>query len=663
MATGQPGPSPSFPSGQARQAFGRDWGSYTTVAGLPNGSGNVLTAGEFKLEAGDHAYLSLSTGQCDYLCISAGTAAGGDAVWVPSSGQGPWLSVLYVDNVRGSNTTGQRGNTNRPFLTIQAAINAMSTADVVQCAPQLFLLTAPLTVPATVIRGGVVGATPLTFRITSTAMPGTNLQLNAGAAIFDLGANLGLTFWEVAQMTLRASGATAIKALGTAYAAGTFLTSGLLVRWVNFENSTTTIDAQYAGGVSVVDSFVGLQVNLIGCGFCTFVRTTANVGNPGGAPITLTWDGADPLSAIGGQFNVISSSCVGLVTMGKSANLLIDPTSTGAGVKGNPAASLAVTGGIIPNVSWAGSIGASNIDFFSAGSELPDTASVLTLHFKGAKGYSSPFSPGNGVQGLSLARFKIAGAAANAQAVNMDSTILPASATVQANANVNLTGRGGSWPNATLSTPDGTGTILPPSPLVIAPVAVAANPQTITYPCRIPAGSVAVSAYVASDNASAVPTQVITAAGQASFAAGLNALPFDAPQFSGIVTGGAGATTAYAGNNPLAATLVPVNYPAGRASRFGVLKVYVTANALVSATTFTLYKNNVATAVTLSVGAAGTGIFSDTTHTADFAVDDRYDLRMDNTAGGVAALVFAATIEQYINPIAGNLRATVMFPG
>ena len=490
MATRQPGVSTSFPSGQARQQFGRDWGNYASAATLPNAAGNVLPANQFTLEAGDRAYLIVSgTSGIEYLCVSAGTAGGGNAVWIVNSGGlGPWSSVLYVDNVRGSDATGTRGDNNLPFATPQAAINAMQTADVVQLAPQLFLLTATLTVPATVVRGGIVGATPQTNIIASTAMPGTVLQVNAPAtAAFDFGVNLGLTFFEIAQLAVRASGLTAIRALGTAYAAGTFLSNGLLLRRVQLA-ATTAIDAKYAGGVLAQYSLFNGVISLVGCGFNALYGCGSTVGNPGGPNITNTYDATDPLSVPGagsGQLTVMAASFVGLVTLGVSASIVLDTTSFGAGIKGNPAAPLAVTGGFVPNVTWAGGLGASNIDFFSAGSELPDTASVCIVHFKGAKGYSVPFLAGNGVQSLASARFKIAGAAANPQTINLDSTTFVTGVVVTASANCVLTGRGGSWPNAVLSTPDATGSILPPQ-FTTGPTALASIAQAITFGFRMP---------------------------------------------------------------------------------------------------------------------------------------------------------------------------------
>jgi len=126
---------------------------------------------------------------------------------VGASAPGPWTSVLYVDQVRGNNTTAQRGNENLPFATIQAALNAMQTDDTVMLAPQLFTITATLTVPATVVRGAVwgVGATG-DFSNPSTSGPLTKL-FSSTTDIWNFGANVGLTQWVMSDFSMRTTSA------------------------------------------------------------------------------------------------------------------------------------------------------------------------------------------------------------------------------------------------------------------------------------------------------------------------------------------------------------------------------------------------------------------------------------------------------------------------
>ncbi len=70
---------------QTRSRFHRDWGNFTSDTLLPNASGAPLAAAMFDLEAGDQAFNDGSVGGLlsVYVCISAGTAGGGDAVWRP----------------------------------------------------------------------------------------------------------------------------------------------------------------------------------------------------------------------------------------------------------------------------------------------------------------------------------------------------------------------------------------------------------------------------------------------------------------------------------------------------------------------------------------------------------------------------------------------------
>lgn len=98
MATRTPGASTSFPTGQTRQQYQRNWGNYVSSATLPNAAGNILTTAQFKLEAGDVAYVATSATTGDqWLCVDAGTAGGGDAVWVMfSAGQTDRFAPKYL---------------------------------------------------------------------------------------------------------------------------------------------------------------------------------------------------------------------------------------------------------------------------------------------------------------------------------------------------------------------------------------------------------------------------------------------------------------------------------------------------------------------------------------------------------------------------------------
>lgn len=60
--------------------FDKVWGSFATAAGLPNGSGNVISGSVFNsLKIGTVSYVTGTSSL--YVCTSVGTSGGGDAVW------------------------------------------------------------------------------------------------------------------------------------------------------------------------------------------------------------------------------------------------------------------------------------------------------------------------------------------------------------------------------------------------------------------------------------------------------------------------------------------------------------------------------------------------------------------------------------------------------
>lgn len=447
------------PTGQARNAYERDWGNFATVATMPNGSGDASASTRQGLEAGDTCYLSASGSEGGYLCVSAGTIGMGNAVWVPSSGQGPWSSVLYVDNVRGSDTTGQRGNANRPFATVQAAINAAQTDDQIQCAPQLFTTTAAYTVPASVVRLSLVGTVGVA--IGSSIPGGGTLLVNNTTNLFELGANLGLSSFAISTMVLRSSGHLVVNADGSSYAKDTFLTNGLRLDDVGVTS----------GGLST--KYVG-NFTLKGAALSTSLGSLSIV-NGGGASIfslqaqncvsTFSYDPADPLSTSsqlavrlnqGTQLGVGGSTSA---TLGGAARLLIDQTSCVGGLLGS---SLVVSGAIVPLVACCGYIGQGGVDFATAGRELPDTATALTFDFRGTRFYNANSNAGQGNLSAATIKCKVGGAAGNFQTVRLDSSVTYPACTITADAKIHLTGRGANWPQVTLTTPGADGDIIPP---------------------------------------------------------------------------------------------------------------------------------------------------------------------------------------------------------
>jgi len=457
MATAQP-------AGQQRNAFGRDHGNFATVALMPNGSGNVLPTATvpFTVEAGDHCYLSLATGQSDYLCISAGAAAGGDAVWVPSSGQGPWSSVLYVDNVRGSDTTGQRGNANRPFATIQAAANAMLTDDFLQVAPQRFLTTAALTFPSTLVRGGMVGFSRGGWLTSTTAGLGAIIRCTGDHAI-NLGANLGLSRFYMADMQLFTPTAAkfGLFADGSAYAVATFLSSGLVVENCDIRGVGGGISTKYA----VIQTYVSVQ-SLDACSFINFLTLSFLTCSMSTSTITISSDVGDPLTTqfqpsctVGRGTALGGGSAAGVVNWGGQVFFNIDQSCTIGGLKGNGLSAHPAVPVANPGCRVAARIAGANagvIDFQTAGSEIPDTATALTIDFRQTK-----FATDNNACSI---RFKVAGAAVNFQTISLDGAVMtPSGATIIADAAIHLFARGASVPQGVWQTPGATGDVIPPS--------------------------------------------------------------------------------------------------------------------------------------------------------------------------------------------------------
>ena len=470
MATQTPGASPLFTSGQPRQQYGRDWGNYVSVVTMPNGSGNILAASEFKLEAGDRCYLSLAGGECEYLCVSPGAATLGNAVWVPSSGQGPWSSVLYVDQVRGSDTTGQRGNANRPFATIQAAINAAQVNDAVECAQQSFLLTAPLTRPAALtsfsILGTKTGQTPNVAGGSGTVLQ----QTTAGQAVIDLSTNLGLNKCAIYNLTLRtaASGDNAILADGSVagYAPNAYLTGGLIVRDAFVAQGQWTLKNVFNCRLEKVEFYFSLLLTFNTCAIIVMESVLAPFvavaltfdADSVGAPTTQSGLSVGACSKVGG--GAVAAFC----TMSKQAMLIVDETSQIGGIKGN---GLAPNAGatMFPKLVCGGAVGGGNsgvIDFASAGAELPDTATVLTWNLMGARLWCGPWGNFTTQSSIVTSKFKVAGAAANFQTVKLDLTAAFPGCTFTADAAIHMTARGSDFPQAVYTTPGATGDIIPP---------------------------------------------------------------------------------------------------------------------------------------------------------------------------------------------------------
>jgi hypothetical protein len=388
--------------------------------------------------------------------------------------------VLYVDNVRGSNTTGARGNDNLPFATIQGALNAMLTDDLVLLAPQMFTLAAPLTVPASVIRGAcyglVQGTSSLPLSLTPT--PGRTAVVPVDgtlAALWDFGATAGLVSFALGCMQLGVANFSPtvadIRADGTSYAAGTFLTGSLFFDNIaTFDSAPLAVSAKYVAGViSFENCFLSSGLSFVNCASVELRSSIA-----WGGAMTISSDAADAKTPAQGRVRVLNGSVVGgftsgagtqVVTLGPGQpQLLVDGTSQIGGLKGS-GLTASTSPARVPSVVCSGYIarGGNTLDFASAGAELPDTATALVFDFRGAKLFGTASSiNANTTSGPTTAQFKVGGAAGNFQTVKMDSITALPGVTFTADVKIHLTMRGSDVPQAVYTTPGADGDITPP---------------------------------------------------------------------------------------------------------------------------------------------------------------------------------------------------------
>ena len=148
--------------------------------------------------------------------------------------------------------------------------------------------------------------------------------------------------------------------------------------------------------------------------------------------------------------------------------------------------------------------------------------------------------------------------------------------------------------------------------------------------------------------AQAIATGIVDSAGNRVL--GTAAVPAQTPtKFSGTILGGAGATVSYLADKGIglaANDAVALRYPTScrLATRLRVTSV---TNTAANAVTCTLYKNGVATAMTVSIpaGSAANTKFSDLVHPILFVDGDDFDLRLDDAADVGAIVNVTALVE------------------
>ena len=369
-------------------------------------------------------------------------------------------NVLYVDNVDGNDATAVRGNYSRPYLTIQAALDAMLTDDVVHLAPQKFTITAPLTIPSTVLRAtisGWGGDTNFTAFAAGPRAITQIIQATDNADCFDLGANPGLTRLVIRGMVIQplangTSTGSAIKADGSLYAVNTFLAEGLQLSNVELTAAQAGfgLNLKYVRRLKAINCVWAAPMSFVTCGDLELV----SVQGPS-CTVLHTYDITDPLRPTRGTLSVVGSSRIGgnvlqttIVTLGGVARLFVDRSSIIGGLKG---AGLVASGTNVPSVIVNGAILGFNggvVDFASGGAELPDTATAITMDFRNAALHGT------------AANFKVAGAA-SPQTVRMDTAAALAGLALLAGEGINLIARGMAGA-LTYATPGVTGSIIPP---------------------------------------------------------------------------------------------------------------------------------------------------------------------------------------------------------
>jgi hypothetical protein len=293
------------------------------------------------------------------------------------------------------------------------------------------------------------------------------------------------------------AGGRAIVADGSLYAANTFLTVGLILAGLTISSSGAAIDAKYISTGIRLDSVLcnAGAISIVSCG--NGFRWTRSYFSA--SSILLAYDptAPDPLRPpLQTRLELFVNTFIGgTITLTGTPRLAVDDSSVTGPLLG---AGLTVGGGFVPQITHNGGVaGSGAIDFASAGAELPDTATALTVDFRRAIFQS----------GVASAAFKVGGAAANQQTVQMDGALARTGFAVTAGEGINITARGAAFPNAVFTTPGVAGSIVPPSPLRLAPVA-AADPTVFAFGFRVPVADYVVSAM--SDNVASLPTGFVT---------------------------------------------------------------------------------------------------------------------------------------------------------
>lgn len=421
-------------------------------------------------------------------------------------------NAVYVD-VAGNDAFGQRGNAARPFLTIAAALAECQTGDELLIGPGTFAIAAGLTTPATCTGLVIRGSGTRTGALGVANAGGTVLQGAAGIDVLTLHPNLRYCLIQDVDIRTSGVGAIALTADGTGEA-GAYMSEGLLIQESDFvsDSGTPAVSLSFVNFFRCTDmTCTDLTIDTCSVG----ILDTCTVGGA----VSVDYDSTDVNvpTTVGRGFVIANAGTTldGTLTLRGQGSVELTAGSFVRAIAGN---TLVSTGGIAPRLRCQGQVGNSTtggIDFYSAAAtQLPDTATAILMDFTGAS-----------LRGANDIGWRVAGAAANRQSVNLRGAQIASDSprNIQCGAGVDIRAMVSYWDRG-VTTPVAAGaggTFLPPSYNETL-VAGGAGNVVFTYPVPAPV-SAAVYAQ-ATANALAtdpfVATRTVTATTVTAAAAG-----------------------------------------------------------------------------------------------------------------------------------------------
>lgn len=356
----------------------------------------------------------------------------------PGSQVGP-SNAVYVD-IAGSDTTGERGNAARPYLTVAAAMAVMLNGDDLIIGPGDFTIAVGLTMPALVTTNCTIsGAGPTATRLNGAA----------GVDILTLKNTLTRCLIQNLSMTALTTG-KCITGTGGATAAGAYFSTGLFALNLVLATSGGAVDTITLVEANICDLF-NVQASTGSATFTTSSAVSMRGGSKLGAT-SFTWDNTDANKpALGkGSLALAAGAQVGALTLGGQGSV---SSQGGSIISSLTALNLSVAAGpVSPLINIGGSIG--NVDLNTTTAALPSAVlGAFTVTLAGATLLGTVYS------------FRVASGATR-QAINLTGVTAPAAATFTGDALTDVNMRGASLTSPTYATANtgalGAGTMIPP---------------------------------------------------------------------------------------------------------------------------------------------------------------------------------------------------------